>query len=220
MMHTQAKYQPPGLTIYHFFNHRAKFAKTLSANNSGLTKATYFRLMALAATEIIFSLPWSLFLMISNLTATQNPWISWQDTHANWDQINFVPFEFLQGVPMVRVIIEITRWVTPAGAFYFFIYLGMPRDVWTDYQKLFWKAVKPLGFEPRGSASLGAVGWSNRLASTPPGATSNAILSPAARTPVHVALSSTTVTTDDKFEITAVKHNVLISSSSDIEAQT
>ncbi|KAG8724882.1 a-factor receptor [Ceratobasidium sp. 395] len=210
-----------GLTIYHFFNHRANFAKTLSASSSGLTKATYFRLMALAATEIVFSLPWSLFLMISNLTSPLlNPWISWQDTHANWNQINVVPFGFLEGVPTVRLVIEITRWVTPAGAFYFFIYLGVPRDVWTDYQKLFWKAFKPFGFKPRGPASPSAVGRPHRLVSTAPRATSNATPFPVARTPVQVALSSTTVTTDDKFEITAVKHNVLVSSSSDIEAQT
>ncbi|KAG8720620.1 a-factor receptor [Ceratobasidium sp. 394] len=204
-----------GLTICALLQYRTALDGTLSKSGGGLTKGTYFRLMALASTEILFSLPFSLFILINNVSSSSslNPWISFADTHSGFSRINFIPFVFINSQPTTRALVEISRWVTPAGGIYFFMYLGVPREARTEYLKVFWWAVKPLGFKPRARAQSST--WSNRLASNASVTTPNM----PSRPTVNVALSSTIVTTDDKFEVTAIKHNVLVDKSHDLEAQ-
>ncbi|KAG9093682.1 a-factor receptor [Ceratobasidium sp. 370] len=203
-----------GLTIHVLLQYRTALDGTLSKTGGGLSKGTYFRLMALASTEILFSLPFSLFLLINNVSSSSlNPWISWADTHSGFSRINFVPFVFINAQPATRALIEVSRWVTPAGAFYFFLYLGVPREARVEYLKMFWWVVKPLGFKPRSQAQGST--WSNRLASI----TSSGTRDMSSRPVVNVALSSTTMTADDKFEITTIKHNVLVDKPYDLESQ-
>jgi pheromone a factor receptor len=139
----------PGLTIRAFLETRRQFSQVLSNSASGLNMSRYFRLMALAATEMMFSLPLSLFFLTSSLqNASLKPWISWDDTHLDWGFIGFVPRAFFDATPGVRTQIDLSRWVTPAGAFVFFAYFGLAGEASEEYRKIFWRMVKPLGLKP------------------------------------------------------------------------
>ncbi|KIO21046.1 hypothetical protein M407DRAFT_29310, partial [Tulasnella calospora MUT 4182] len=112
------------LAIRAFLKQRKQFSDILASANSGLTISRYFRLMALAATEIICSLPASTYNMVTNV-AIMHPWISWEDTHYNFNRVEFMPFPFFKLYPKSWILINLSRYSLPVGAFIFFIYLGM-----------------------------------------------------------------------------------------------
>lgn len=109
----------------------------------------YFRLMALAANEILFSLPFSIYLLVTNLASPQNPWISWADTHQNFGYIGFIPRAFMEANPNLKAVNDINRWVTPGAGLLFFAYFGLAGEAAVEYRKVFWKVLAPLGIKTR-----------------------------------------------------------------------
>lgn len=136
------------LTIRAFLETRRQFTQVLSNSNSGLNMSRYFRLMALAATEMLFSLPLSIYLLVTNLTGVLNPWVSWEDTHQNFGHINFIPRVYMLAVPHVKLVIDMSRWVTPAGGLLFFAYFGLAGEASAEYRRILWKVLAPLGIKP------------------------------------------------------------------------
>ncbi|KAG8735949.1 a-factor receptor [Ceratobasidium sp. 414] len=194
-----------GLTIRAFLETRRQFAQALSKNSTGLDMSRYFRLMALASTDMLFSLPFSLFILINNVTSfSLNPWISLEDTHTSFSRINFVPFVFLNAVPETRRLIEITRWVTPMAAFIFFAYFGFAGEASVEYKKFFWKVVKPLGINPPAPKQNHSI-WSNKLVSNTSSNTRDVVTLPSSRPTFDATHSLTTVAADNKSEVAEMK---------------
>ncbi|KAG8689013.1 a-factor receptor [Ceratobasidium sp. 394] len=175
--------------------------------------------MALAATEMLFSLPFSLFLLINNVTSfSLTPWISIEDTHTGFSRIDFVPFIFLNAVPETRRLIEITRWVTPMGAFIFFAYFGLAGEASEEYKKFFWKVVKPLGIHPSAPKQNHSV-WSNKLVSNTTSNTRDMVTLPSSRPTFDATHSLTTVNADNKSEVAEIKDLSPSTKPHDLEAQ-
>ncbi|KAG9050519.1 a-factor receptor [Tulasnella sp. UAMH 9824] len=168
------------LAIRAFLKQRKQFSDVLASANSGLTIGRYFRLMALAATEIICSTPTSIYNMATNLQIL-HPWISWADTHLNFNRVEFMPFAWFKLYPRGWILINISRYSLPVGALIFFVYLGMSGESGTFYQKLFWKFAGALGFTTPSETSPGA-SWPgasapSQLRSLPPFATAISVTS-------------------------------------------
>jgi hypothetical protein len=118
----------PALTIRAFFATRRQFAQVLSNSASGLNMSRYFRLMALAATEMTCALPLSIYILVSNLkTFPPQPWISWDATHIDFDHIEFLPQALFDAAPDQKSLIDLSRWLSPAGAFLFFTLAWLAR---------------------------------------------------------------------------------------------
>ncbi|KAG8979697.1 a-factor receptor, partial [Tulasnella sp. 427] len=79
------------IAIRAIFIQRRQFRKTV-LTATGLPFSTYLRLMALATTEIIVSLPAGIFVMFLNLRDGVNPWTSWTDTHLNFNRVEKLSF--------------------------------------------------------------------------------------------------------------------------------
>ncbi|KAF8597848.1 STE3-domain-containing protein [Ceratobasidium sp. AG-I] len=137
-----------GLSIRAFLETRRQFTQVLSNSNSGLNMSRYFRLMALAATEMLFSLPFSLWILVTNMTGILNPWVSWEDTHQNFGHINFIPRVYIEALPHVKLVMDINRWITPAGGFLFFAYFGLAGEASAEYRRALWRLVAPFGIKP------------------------------------------------------------------------
>ncbi|KAG8934305.1 a-factor receptor [Tulasnella sp. 417] len=105
------------LAIRAFLKQRKQFSDVLQLANPGLTIGRYFRLMALAATEIICSLPTSMYVMVANLKNGLHPWISWADTHLNFNRVEFIPFGWFKLYPSAWILINL-RMVGESGTFY------------------------------------------------------------------------------------------------------
>lgn len=112
--------------------------------------------MALAATEIICSLPTSTYVMVTNLQTGFHPWISWADTHFNFNRVEFMPFGWFKLFPRAWILINLSRYMLPVGSFLFFVYLGMSGESGTFYRKQFWRLARLLGFPGPSETSPGA----------------------------------------------------------------
>lgn len=137
------------LTIRAFLNTRRQFSQVLSASHSGLNMSRYFRLMALAATELLFSLPFSLYIFINNFKNLNdlNPWISWADTHQNFGKINFIPWIFIESSADRGIGFAVNRWALPAGGILFFMYFGIAGEASAEYRKWFWAIAGRFGIK-------------------------------------------------------------------------
>lgn len=115
--------------------------------------------MALAATEIICSLPMSTYTMVLNIKTGLHPWISWADTHYNFNRFEKLPFGWFKLFPRNWILINISRYSLPVGSFIFFIYLGMSGESGQFYRRQFWRLARLLGFLGPSSETSPGASW-------------------------------------------------------------
>ncbi|KAG8987607.1 a-factor receptor [Tulasnella sp. 427] len=171
------------LAIRAFLKQRKQFSDILASANSGLSISRYFRLMALAATEIFCSLPTCAYMLALNVAGGISPWISWDDTHYNFNRVETIPWGWYQEFPKAYVMMNLSRWSLPACSFLFFVYLGMSGESGQFYRRQFWRFASFLGFRAREETSPGA-SWiarpgasaaSSHLRSLPPITTTGSV---------------------------------------------
>jgi pheromone a factor receptor len=147
------------LSIIAFMKHRATFSAALANHNSNTSR--YFRLMALASMEILFSLPMGIYHLVQNTrVAPLHPWISWEDTHFNFGRVDFIPRIFFNASPVLWIDLQIGRWLAPFGAFVFFIFFGLAPEARERYIEAYYIVMKPFGIvRPSATitSSLGSV---------------------------------------------------------------
>ncbi|KAG9073902.1 a-factor receptor [Ceratobasidium sp. UAMH 11750] len=138
------------LTIRAFLKTRRQFSNILSDSGSNLSMSRYFRLMALAGTDMAFTIPLALYFLINSLIVVPpTPWISWEDVHANVHEVwTYSREEMLSSAPGMMISLDLNRWALPACAFIFFAYFGFSSEATDRYKKIFWRVVAPLGFKP------------------------------------------------------------------------
>ncbi|KAG8984425.1 a-factor receptor [Tulasnella sp. 427] len=156
-----------GLAIRAFLKQRRQFSDILASANSGLSISRYFRLMALAATEMMCSLPASCYMLYLNVAHGVHPWKGWADTHYNFNRFERLPWGWYKVFPKGYVMMNISRWSLPAGAFLFFIYLGMSGESGEFYGRQFWRVASVLGFR-RAADSSPAASWLARPGASAP----------------------------------------------------
>lgn len=110
--------------------------------------------MAMSATEMLFTVPLAVFLLVNNLRGTMDPWVSWAATHADFGNVNYIPYSFLQAFPNSGVVINITRWALPGSGFLFFAYFGLANEAYAEYKRMFWAVAGLIGFRRPISRSL------------------------------------------------------------------
>lgn len=203
-----------GLTIRAFLKIRLQFAETIHKNSGGsLNTSRFIRLMALSATEMLFSLPLSIYVLVLALNSSEWwPWVSWGDTHYNWYAVPKFSSQDIDAFPTLRASADFSRWAAVAGAFLFFVYFGMAGEASVVYKKLFWKAVKPLGLKPRSPNPVGST-WSSKFTSNI-STTRDVVSFPSSRPAYDPTHSTASAKTDDRFELTDTK------SAHDLESQS
>nr|QQL12041.1 mating-type protein STE3.2 [Hypsizygus marmoreus] len=136
------------LSLRSFARRRVEFGQFLSSNTS-LTISRYFRLMALAMSDIVFTTPPAIFMLWLNLSATTvSPWVSWEDTHFDYSRVVQYPAILWRSDRLTLIAVEFTRWVTPLCALIFFAFFGFADEAKRNYRRAFWFLAKPFGFRP------------------------------------------------------------------------
>ncbi|KAF8601912.1 fungal pheromone STE3G-protein-coupled receptor [Ceratobasidium sp. AG-I] len=148
-----------GLSIRAFLETRRQFSQVLSNSHSGINISRYFRLMALSSTEMLFSLPFSIYLLVNNLKNPQYPWISWEDTHQQFSKVVFWPMILIKAFPQVERVINISLWAAPVGGFVFFLWFGIAAESVVGYMSVFWVLVRPFGIKPRAKTEQPGAAW-------------------------------------------------------------
>ncbi|KAG9086573.1 a-factor receptor [Ceratobasidium sp. 370] len=153
------------LTIRAFIKTRRQFSNILSDSGSNLSMSRYFRLMALAGTDMAFTTPLALYFLINSLIQTPpTPWISWEDVHEDIHEVWTWSRQELLASPLGMISLDLNRWALPGCAFVFFAYFGFSREAIDYYKKIFWKIVAPLGFKPPASQPpRQTTSWTRRI---------------------------------------------------------
>ncbi|KII83815.1 hypothetical protein PLICRDRAFT_119095 [Plicaturopsis crispa FD-325 SS-3] len=137
------------LSLRAFMHRRSQFNQFLTSNAS-LTVSRYFRLMALAMTEIACTTPLAIFAIYLNANAqTMQPYGSWENVHFNFSRVEQVPAVLWRMNHLFVISVEMSRWVAPLCAFIFFGFFGFAEEARRHYAMAFWAVLKRVGFRPR-----------------------------------------------------------------------
>ena len=136
------------LSLRAFYRRRLEFSRILKSSNSSLTMGRYFRLMALAMTDILLTTPLAIFIIWLNATVSPvQPWRSWEDTHLDYSRIAQIPAVLWKSKRTFVMIMELTRWLVPLCAFVFFAFFGFADEARRYYTRLFSRVILPLGLK-------------------------------------------------------------------------
>lgn len=131
------------LSIRAFLKQRRTFKALVGRHNATLNLSRYFRLMALAATDIAISAPLSLYILHINLKSGLQPWVSWEFVHWGFSQTPQVPTWAIKEAGQWPAF-QINRWSSPVCAILFFLFFGLAGESSAAYKRFFTRITKPL----------------------------------------------------------------------------
>lgn len=130
------------LTLVSFLRRQAQFSQFLSANSS-LTSSRYFRLMALACTEMMCTTPLAVFSIILNATAVSVlPWPGWEAVHYDFGRVGQVPAVLWRSNHLLVAGYTLTKWSSVICALLFFIFFGFASEARKQYSSAFSKLLR------------------------------------------------------------------------------
>lgn len=146
-----------GLSLRAFALRRAQFREFLSTNKTTLTPSRYFRLMALATTELLCTIPISSYGIYLNATVEPvQPWISWSNIHYDFSRVELIPSLVWRMDSRLVVALELGQWLNPICALLFFLFFGLAEEARRHYKQAFWFLLARLGIKslPRSKVEL------------------------------------------------------------------
>lgn len=96
--------------------------------NSDWNPSFYFRLMCLSATDIVITIPFTVWVIVHDREGGIRPWISWDDTHYNFSHVLFIPATLWKANHIARVGVEFSRWSIVMVAIFYFGYFGFTTE--------------------------------------------------------------------------------------------
>ncbi|KAI0656224.1 STE3-domain-containing protein [Cubamyces menziesii] len=122
------------MSLVMLFKRHNQFREFLQSG-SALTVSRYYRLMALAITEILFTIPLGVYELYSNaIDGALHPWLGWNDTHFDFSLVEEVPAVVWRSDPNLEIPLELSRWILPVCAFVFFAYFGFAEEARRHYK--------------------------------------------------------------------------------------
>ncbi len=138
------------LTLRSFYQRRAQFTTFMSSSNNAITMARYIRLMSLCICDMVLTVPLASYIMyIGSHGIRLSPWISWDDTHFDWNRVEVVPALFWRSVQGYEITVELTRWLAVFCAFFFFAMFGFASEAKNHYRLAFWWCAKRVGYQSK-----------------------------------------------------------------------
>ncbi|CUA75780.1 Pheromone B alpha 3 receptor [Schizophyllum commune H4-8] [Rhizoctonia solani] len=154
------------LSIRGFLKARQQFNQLLNNSGSGINLSRYFRLLALASEEIIFAVPFAVYILRANLTqGSIPPWVSLDYLHRHYNTITPISWELMQLDQRAFNVILVSLWVVPGGGFLFFIWFGLGGEAFAAYKKIFYSVVSPFGIKPKPKEAPAPAWQNHQLAS-------------------------------------------------------
>lgn len=125
------------IAIKAFLKRRLHFNTILQGQKSGLTTGHYLRLMALALSDLVITLPLAVYFLHGFLPKVK-PWSSWGDVHENFGHVQVFPAASLK--PGHQTHIFLPRWLAPLSALLFFSFFGLSKEACDGYRS-WWKSL-------------------------------------------------------------------------------
>nr|GAT61196.1 pheromone B alpha 1 receptor [Mycena chlorophos] len=146
------------LSIRAFYASRQQFKELLASANKNLNLNRYFRLMAVAAIDILFTIPLALWVLCADVIPNLGPWISWDNTHSNFSRVAQFPGIEWRSVKLLVASLETTRWATVFCAFIFFAFFGFADEALKHYRNAFSSVTRKMGLSTGTSSTMGSGG--------------------------------------------------------------
>jgi pheromone a factor receptor len=137
-------YSSLALTIRNLTRRRSELKQLLSSG-SDLNSGYYFRLMGVATSELLLTLPLGSYALYGNLRGLK-PWRGWSDTHLQFSHVNQYPSLIWKSYHDNIVGFELSRWSSVLCAFIFFAFFGFTDDVRKSYRIAFNEVCKKAEF--------------------------------------------------------------------------
>jgi pheromone a factor receptor len=113
-----------------------------------LIHSNYWRLVALASVDYIFTIPsGQLGISLNASWGHVSPWVSWDDTHRGYSRVFQYPRILMD--PVQVLLLELSRWIPTFCAFAFFGFFGFADEAKEE--------LPPSGFH------LGQTSWMHRV---------------------------------------------------------
>ena len=143
------------LNIRIFLRSSKLFNGLLSSGSSrNPNQSRYNRLIALSACQIIGTLPITIFNVYFNAHfLTVYPWISWQNTHAQYSFVGQIPSSVWRSTASSEFMIELTRWFPVVSALIFFGFFGFAEEAQKNYRRAYLFTSRSLGLPDLGRST-------------------------------------------------------------------
>ncbi|EAU87392.2 pheromone B alpha 1 receptor [Coprinopsis cinerea okayama7 len=142
------------LSIRNFWKRHNQFSELLS-NHSNLTSNRYIRLMALAATDVLLTVPLGSWAISLNVSMGIHPWLGWEDTHRGFSRVDQFPAILWRSDKITEICIEFTRWNIVVCALVFFAFFGFADEARKHYKSAVSTVAKKMGYSTFSSTGSG-----------------------------------------------------------------
>jgi pheromone a factor receptor len=146
------------LTIRSLAKRRSEFQAMLSASGN-IPSSRYFRLMGLAGTELLLTVPLGCYSIYQNVSAHGaseagiNKWVSWANTHYDFSYVGQYPALQWKASHTAVVNLELSRWALVICAFIFFGFFGFADEARKNYRLALTSFARKIGYTSAGSTS-------------------------------------------------------------------
>ncbi|TDL24575.1 STE3-domain-containing protein [Rickenella mellea] len=137
------------LTLRTFIIRRTEMNQFFESGSSGISIQRYARLMALTCTELVFTIPLGIFVIVLNATKFEvSKFITWAEIHYAFHVIRQIPAIEWQNNKWEAIALEMTRWSVVLCAFVFISFFGFAEESRKNYKSAFLSAAKRVGYVP------------------------------------------------------------------------
>ncbi|KAI0641059.1 STE3-domain-containing protein [Trametes meyenii] len=152
------------LTLRAFFKRRRDFS-TLVASNSNLTFNRYFRLMGLAAIEILFTIPLTIYTIVADSKQPFYEYRGLADLHFRFSRVNQKSAVSWRAEPGLPGAMDAKRWTVIGCCILFFLFFGLAEEARKHYRLALSSVAKRVGIttfdRSTGFSSTGSKGGSS-----------------------------------------------------------
>nr|WCD39446.1 Ste3-9 [Ganoderma boninense] len=157
-------------SVYAFLALRGAFDRTrdlkqLQVVEPDLSTSCYYRLMALAAVNILFTIPLAIYVIATNLSEGLYPYRGFADLHSNFGRVDSTAAIVWREDPTVVSLINFRIWTPIACALFFFLMFGFTAEARTQYLRVLASAARPFGitfFEQRAASEASTLHFRRR----------------------------------------------------------
>ncbi|KAH9976680.1 pheromone A receptor-domain-containing protein [Lactifluus volemus] len=142
------------MVLYHFFKRKNQLAEVMSSHE-GMRRSRYIRLMLLASSEMIITVPYSSFLLSTVFKAGLYKF-HWSTLRHNYTHVPQYTTVQWQSDPVTRVILEVDVWSLVYCAFIFFAFFGFADEARVHYRRAYSSITRRVGFSKSSGTFTGS----------------------------------------------------------------
>ncbi|KAM5538788.1 hypothetical protein V8D89_007510 [Ganoderma adspersum] len=124
---------------------RTRDLRRLQIVETGLTTSRYYRLMVLAAANVLFTVPLTIYMIIINLRQDLYPYRGFADLHSNFGRVDSTAAVIWRQDPLSVTVINFRIWTPISCALFFFLMFGFTAEARAQYKRVLAWMTNPFG---------------------------------------------------------------------------